>query len=340
MKRYLSLLLVLLLCAPSLQAQDPQYTQFYASPLYLNPAFAGGNVCSRLATTYRNQWPSIPGAFVTYAASFDQSIPSLNSGAGLMFMNDRAGSGKLRSTSISLFYSYELQLTKKIAARIGVQGGRTVRDVNFYDLVFADQIARGGGATTTYELPTADKVAYLDISSGMLAYGKKWWAGFSSHHLNQPNQSLAQGSSTLPIKYSIHAGYNLPVGTAIWKKSELDEMYFSPVINYRAQGKFDQLDVGLYYHNNPLVLGLWYRGIPLLKAYQPGYRNDDAVSVLAGVLVNDNLRFGYSYDITVSKLISSTGGAHEVTLSYQFCNYKNMKKSKKQKPILIACPKF
>lgn len=340
MKKYLFIMLMLLLSAPVINAQDPQFTQFYASPLYLNPAFSGANVCSRLATAYRNQWPGVPGAFVTYAASFDQAAPALNSGFGVMFMNDRAGSGKLRSTSINLLYSYELQLTKKIAARIGVQGGRTVRDIDFYNLVFADQIARGGGSTVTYELPSADKVVYLDIASGALVYGKKWWAGFAAHHLNQPNQSLTEGSSELPIKYSIHAGYNLPVGTALWKKRELDEMYFSPVINYRAQGKFDQLDIGMYYHNSPLVLGVWYRGIPLLKAYEPGYRNDDAVSVLAGVVVNENLRFGYSYDITISKLIASTGGSHEMTLAYQFCNYKNMKKSKKRKPILIACPKF
>lgn len=338
MMRNICFLLLLLTTAVELRAQDPQFTQFYASPMYLNPAFAGANVCSRLSTNYRNQWSGIPGSFVTYSAAFDQSAPSFNSGFGLLFMNDKAGSGNLRSTSVNLLYSYEMQLTKKIAARLGIEAGRVVRDVNFYDLVFADQISRGG--TVTIEVPSNDKVKYLDFSSGLLVYGKRFWAGLSTHHINKPNQSLVGFDSPLPIKYSIHAGYNLPVGTSTLKKSEIEKQFFSPALNYRAQGKFDQLDLGLYYNNNPLVLGVWYRGLPLFKAYEPGYRNDDAIAILAGVTLNENLRFGYSYDLTLSKLATSTGGSHEITLAYQFCNYKNMKKSKKRKPILIACPKF
>lgn len=328
----------MLVAAMDLRAQDPQFTQFYASSLYLNPAFAGANVCSRLSTNYRHQWPGIPGAFVTYSAAFDQSAPAFNSGFGLLFMNDKAGSGSLRSTSINLLYSYEIQLTKKIAARLGIEAGRVVRDINFYDLVFADQISRGGVAT--FEIPSGDKVSYMDFSSGALVYGKRFWAGVATHHINKPNQSLIGSDSPLPIKLSVHAGYNLPVGTSTLKKSEIESQYFSPAINYRAQGKFDQLDLGIYYNNMPLVLGVWYRGLPLFKAYEPGYRNDDAVAILAGVTLYENLRFGYSYDLTISRLSTSTGGSHEITLSYQFCSYKNMKKSKKRKPILIACPKF
>jgi type IX secretion system PorP/SprF family membrane protein len=338
MKKLLYIFMLMLMNVLILQAQDPQFTQFYASPMYLNPAFTGANVCSHLSTAYRNQWPGIPGAFVSYAASYDQSAPALNSGFGIQFMNDKAGSGKLRSTAINLSYSYEMQLTKELAARLGVQGGRVVRSLDFYDLVFADQIAHGSSMTT--ESPSAEKVSYLDLSTGAILYSKKFWAGFSAHHINQPNQSLLEDESILPVKYSIHAGYNLPVGTSMWKKRDLEKQYFSPAINYRAQGKFDQLDVGVYYNNMPLVLGVWYRGIPLFKSYEPGYRNDDAVAFLAGVVLNDNFRFGYSYDVTMSKLSGSTGGAHEISISYQFCNYKNMKKNKKRKPILIACPKF
>lgn len=334
-------ILMLMLAAVTVHAQDPQFTQFYASPMYLNPAFAGGNVCSRVSTNYRNQWPSIPGSFVTYSAAYDQSIPSFNSGAGILIMNDQAGSGKLRSTSVNLFYSYEMQLTKKISARMGIEAGRVTRSVNFYDLVFADQIARGGSSSvTTVEVPSSEKISYLDFSSGLLVYGKRFWTGISAHHINKPNESLMAFDTPLPVKFSVHAGYNLPVGTSTWKKREIESQFFSPAINYRAQGKFDQLDIGLYYNNLPVVLGVWYRGIPLFKSYEPGYRNDDAIAVLAGVTLYDNFRFGYSYDLTLSKLVGSTNGSHEITLAYQFCNYKNMKKSKKRRPILIACPKF
>ncbi|MCG8577246.1 MAG: type IX secretion system membrane protein PorP/SprF, partial [Flavobacteriales bacterium] len=46
-------------------SQDPEFTQFYANPIYLNPAFAGSHGCPRLNLNHRNQWPSISGAFVT-----------------------------------------------------------------------------------------------------------------------------------------------------------------------------------------------------------------------------------------------------------------------------------
>jgi len=111
--------------------QDIQLTQFYASPLYLNPAFAGANVCSRFTTNYRNQWPSIKKAYTTYAVSFDHSLPKLNSGIGILATNDIAGTGGLRTTSFSGLYSYEAWINRKMAVRAGVQAGGTLRGLNF-----------------------------------------------------------------------------------------------------------------------------------------------------------------------------------------------------------------
>ena len=77
------------------KAQDPQFTQFYANPLYLNPAFAGTTVQSRAVMASRVQWPSIPGAFQTYSVSYDQFFPMIKSGFGLAVYYDRAGSAGL-----------------------------------------------------------------------------------------------------------------------------------------------------------------------------------------------------------------------------------------------------
>ena len=68
--------------------------------------------------------------------------------------------------------------------------------------------------------------------------------------------------------------------------------------------------MGLYWSYAPLVLGVWYRDLPLIKDYS----RRDAISVLLGCNYND-LNTGY---ITISRLITSTGGAHEVSLSYKF----------------------
>jgi type IX secretion system PorP/SprF family membrane protein len=84
--------------------------------------------------------------------------------------------------------------------------------------------------------------------------------------------------------------------------------YLSPNILYQQQGDFHQLNAGMYIVRLPLVIGAWYRH---------NFENADAIIVLAG-LTYMNFKFGYSYDITMSKLKSTTGGAHEVSLAYQF----------------------
>ncbi len=51
------------------QAQDPLFTQFYANPTYISPAFAGTSIQSRFAANYRNQWPGIPKPIISYSAA-------------------------------------------------------------------------------------------------------------------------------------------------------------------------------------------------------------------------------------------------------------------------------
>src|SRR4051812_14773105 len=81
-------------------AQDPEFTQFYANPLYLNPAFAGSTRCPRIALNYRNQWPALSGTYVTYSASYDQYVDALGGGIGLLVLNDKAGEGTLSTSNI------------------------------------------------------------------------------------------------------------------------------------------------------------------------------------------------------------------------------------------------
>lgn len=326
----------LVLCLTA-QSQDMQLTQFYAAPTYLNPAFTGMHGCTRISSNYRIQWPSIPGAFVSNVVTLDHALHSQNSGIGLMVTNDRAGSGRLRSNSYNLLYAYEVQLSKKLFVRGGLQGNYTIRDINFSSLVFGDQIARDNAATSIEE-PNMAKNSYLDFGSGILAYTQKYWVGFAAHHLNTPNQTLISGgNSPLPLKYSLHAGAKIPIKDNESKDMFFNRQYIYPAINYKAQNKFDQVDVGFYYDYAPMMLGIWYRGIPMLKAYDKGYANNDAIALIAGFTM-DNFKFGYSYDFTVSRLAFNTGGAHELSIAYQFCEERKKKKSRKR--LLVPCPKF
>lgn len=340
MKKSLSIILFFIIGFGS-KAQDPQFSQFYSIPLYLNPAFAGNTAQGRVTYNHRIQWPSIPGAFKSYAFTYDHNLSSVNSGIGLMFMRDKAGSGGLRFTNIGGMYSYTIQLDRRHAIKPGIQLSYTMRDIDFSKLEFGDQLIRGGGVSTSE--PNTARASYMDVSSGLVFYSTNYWVGAAFHHLNKPNQSLLNksdkslmgGESYLPRKLSIHAGYNIPV-----KKKVNHEVLSSITIaaNYKAEQKWDQLDLGFYFTISPIVFGVWYRGIPLIKAYQPGYMNNDAAILLVGYETN-GFRIGYSYDVTISRLISNTGGSHEISLTYEFASPESQRKRNNRR-FLVPCAKF
>ena len=102
-------------------AQDPQFSQFYANPLYLNPALAGATECGRINLNYRNQWPSLTKAFITYSLTYDQNLSAINSGFGFIVINDRQGDGALNSILIGAIYAYNLQVSEGIYIRFGAE---------------------------------------------------------------------------------------------------------------------------------------------------------------------------------------------------------------------------
>ena len=335
-KKIKTVTILLILHVTYVIGQDMHFTQFYASPLYLNPAFTGANVCSRASLVYRNQWPKVKTAYQSYLLSVDHYLSKQHVGIGLQCGVDQAGTGGLRTTIINPSLAYETKLNKTVAVRFGLQPGVTIKSIQFDRLLFGDQISRGGnaGATsvTTVETPTQTR-AFFDIGAGALIYSSNFWLGTSFFHLTKPNESLyAENSSPLPIKYSVHGG-----GKFLLNEDEKDpdlKKSISVVMHYRGQGEFDQCDVGVYYTQFGFSGGIWYRGLPGIKAYKPGYRNDDAVAAVIG-FQKDRFNIGYSYDFTISKLARQTQGAHEITLSFQMCTPK-----KKVSRVLISCPKF
>ena len=300
------------------RGQDAQLTQFYAAAPHLNPAFAGGTLENRVAFHYRNQWPGLPGRFVSYGASYDVFIPKINSGIGVLFAADEAGTGALGSSSFALQYSYEVPINDNLSFRPGLQLGWSSRGLlNWQDLVFGDQINRGvtdGGAGTSLEgLSNFQLVRnYFDVAAGGVLYGKKFWLGVSSRHLNSPSENLTGATTApVPIWFSTHGGVRIPIDGG---PTGVDQDVLIAG-GYRSQGQFDQMDFGISIDSPFLTYGVSYRQI-LMKTAPDGAPNHDAISLILG-LTEDNFRIGYSYDITVSTLgWGITDGAHELTLSY------------------------
>lgn len=341
-------LLLICLCSVatllSVCAQDPQYSQFYANPLYLSPAFAGSSLVPRVGVNYRNQWPALDATFVTYSASFDYYFPRVNSGVGLIINRDQQGFAKLNSTDVGAQYAYQLQLGERVALRAGVQLSYVMRSVNFFDLTFGDQYTdRGftGGPSGEPLLDNAANLSYFDFSSGGLLYSDRAWLGVSGHHLNRPSQSFVDGDSRLPIKMTVHAGYKFPLDnetrSGLAQNVLAREKSISFATLYKAQGKFDQFDVGTYLTYEPVVFGLWYRGLPIKKT-ELGLNNNDALIFLVG-FKQEGLSIGYSYDLTISNLGTSTGGAHEISASYEF-PAAQPKRRVPRSARRLPCPKF
>jgi type IX secretion system PorP/SprF family membrane protein len=301
-------------------AQDPEFTQFYANPLYLNPAFAGTKICPRVNMNYRNQWPGLTGTFVTNSVSFDQHVDAIKGGVGAMVMTDDAAKGTLRQTHISGIYSYELPVTRNFSIRAGFQATYFQKSLDWNKLTFGDQIdPRRGFIYSTNDLPRGGQVSNVDFSAGVLGISEHYFFGFAAHHLTQPNESVIQGDSRLPIKFTAHAGAKIPLGN---QKYSTNDASISPNIMFRHQGTFMQLNMGLYFSKGPLVAGVWYR-------------NNDAFITLIGI-ESGMFRFGYSYDLTVSRLTNNaTAGSHELSLGIQFnC------KPKRRRYRTISCPSF
>ncbi|PBQ34543.1 hypothetical protein CNR22_23085 [Sphingobacteriaceae bacterium] len=334
MKNILLLFIGFTFLAPRfLNGQDMQFTQFYASPVYLNPAFTGANSCSRVSLIYRKQWNGMSNPYTSYMVSFDHYLYNKHIGLGLIVAEDHAGAGSLKTTLIKPSIAYGFKITKKHSIRLGMQPGVGIRSVDYGKLLFGDQIYRGGNNVATVEAPMQSKT-YFDLSAGILLNGKQFWTGVSIYHLNAPNESMINGSpSRIPMQLSLHSGFKIDLNTE--EKDSHQKKYFTPVLHYRHQKKFDQLDIGFYLTKHIFTVGAWYRGIPLLKAYQKGYQNNDALAFIGG-LQTERLKVGYSYDITISNLARVAKGAHEITLSLQICDPKK----RKTKFELISCPKF
>jgi type IX secretion system PorP/SprF family membrane protein len=213
--------------------------------------------------------------------------------------------------------------------RTGIQLSYFNKDLNFEKLVFGNQIdiANGqviGPSGETFQ--RGEAVGFMSASAGTLIYSNSFWIGTAVHHINEPNQRFVSGDSRLARKYSVHAGYKLNLGDGQRLRTvayQFQERSITFAVNYKKQGGFNQLDAGMQFYFQPLVIGDWwlvigdwYRGIPI-QSVDEIVKNESVIALL-GLELNEILSFGYSHDFTVSRLAGSTGGAHEFSLTFSF----------------------
>ncbi len=311
------------------RAQDPHFSQYFAHPLYINPAFAGANECPRINLGYRNQWPNIGGGFSTMSVSYDQHIQAIRGGLGAKVFADIQGGGTYRNISASIMYSYRFKLGRNFSLRLAAEAAYVNRYANWTSLTFPDQFDPMLGLVR----PTTDEDLsqtpldrhYADFAVGALGYNDYFYVGLSVNHLSRPDEGF-MGVQRLAIKYTAHVGGVIYFKKVYNTKRSEKDISLSPNLIFTQQGKFEELSYGVYLNVYPMVIGVWYRH---------NFTNSDALIALLGFEYK-GVRIAYSYDVGLSQLRKS-GGAHEVSLGFRLPCQDKQKMLKVQ---AVPCPAF
>lgn len=326
----------LLLCSVFLMAkvvsgQDVAYTQFYANPLYLNPALAGSKLCPRLTLNYRNHFPALNKGYVSYSASYDQHFDNLSGGIGILVNADNFRSGVMTDYSANVMYSFKFRVFRNLTVNTALQTGYVQHNLNWNKLVFEDQIVPG-----TYEIiPTSEPIpehtmrGNIDYATGLLiGYRESMYIGAALHHITEPDMAFYSGNlNRLDMKITIHAGAYINLVDKFWR-GEPEDPAIAPNIVYMQQGAFRQLNAGTYLNLYPLSTGIWIRHTV------DAINTLDALMVLIGIQ-QPRFKVGYSFDFPLNRVNISSGGAHELSFAWQFdCPKKEMKYR------AIKCPEF
>lgn len=289
-------------------AQDPGYSQFYANPLHLNPAFAGTTELPRLVVNYRNQWPQKGNSFTTYSLSYDWMAGKSKSGIGIQAYHDREPNNVTSTSSAMLSYSYHVQLAIESFITLGLQGGVVHKQFDLNSLIFPsniDQISGVVSGTAPLDISN-DQKTYPDFAVGIVGQQRQIFWGASVHHLTQPNESVFEGDhkGKLPMKVTVYAGAR----TRKLHHGLLSRKFtLSPNILYQQQGSFKQLNLGIYMIEKSFLFGGWLRNNLDVRP--------DALIFLLG-FAREKFQFGYSFDYTMSKLSNYSYGSHEISLTF------------------------
>lgn len=329
-KLYLFCFAICLLLS-DIQAQDPVFSQFFAAPLQLNPAFAGVTVAPRFSFNHRNQFSNWPSAYKTYAASFEQSIEGLNSGVGMQLVSDVAGDGIYKTTYFSGVYAYKVRLNNNTFARLGLEAGFVQNRLDWDKLLFEDQlhitqgeVDENGNPILSEEIqPEQLSHTRFDASVGLLFYNDKFYGGLSLKHLNRYDESFLQINENLlagiPMRMTLHAGAEIDLGR---RNKAGGQTFISPSVMFVKQADTGIINAGAYAGGGRFFGGAWFRH---------NFTLADAVILMAGVK-EGIVSVAYSYDITVSKLANAPGGTgntHELSFIINIEDSKEVQRKRR-----------
>lgn len=316
-------------------AQDPHFSQFFASPLTLNPAFTGKfNGIYRINGNHRNQWPSINNAFITNSVSIDfhlleSKLKQNNTfGLGFSFIGDNSANSavKLNYGSLSLAYHKGLDEDGNNQLGIGLQVTYSNMFINTTNLKFEDQLTNRGFTQPTGETFANSNLQshYFDLNAGVLFTGStnennNYYAGVSVYHVNKPKQSFTGLDYSLNARFTAHAGY-------FYQFNENLGLHLSGLQSLQGGSTETVVGGAMEFIVNPDATK------PISVYAGSWLRISDAVIPYLGIEFN-NTRLGITYDVNTSELKTASLGQGGLEVSLTYSHQPNTDRP-------VKCPKF
>lgn len=307
-----------LLVSSGLWAQDAIFTQFYAAPTLLNPAFTGSTGGLRLGAGYRNQWLGISSNLNSVYVTADNWFEGMRSGIGLQVIHQSEELGEYSLSQFQGSYAFHVQITDEISLFPGIGFGYSISQINAGGLLFEDQIdPRSGLIDPGSQDPVLTNLiqgsqGYFDFSAGLVLYADNYWLGAGVKHLNKPNISYLEGEE-LPLQplITFQGGYRKS-----WYKNQVygadptSFLFFT--FNAYHQEMYNRFDFGLEYGFSKLTFGILASNT-LEKIVES---SDYFLSVNPNIgFKTKSLKIGLSYDVPVSAL-GNVGNTFEVSLQF------------------------
>ncbi len=334
--KYTVLLTLLLVASAKLFSQDVAMSQYFSAPLHLNPALAGISYGPRVTLNYRNQWSGLGsgynGGFTTYMAGFDMHIDPIRAGIGALFVGDQLANGLYGSYRASLMYSQQIKFNRKMALKIGLEGSYIRTQIKWSDLLWSDMINPLTGfynnvnvPNPTGEVPGKTFTNSGEMSAGAVFFTEQLYLGFAVNNLLMHSVSLTNtGTARANMNFTAHFGGAFPLRH---RKETRYNIWVSPNVLFVNQGKSFQAGGAFLTGISFIYFGLGYRNV---------FRNSDAVIGYLG-FKKGKFRVGYSYDYTISKLMGRSGGAHELSFTFNWTGEDNSLNPKSRKGY-VPCP--
>jgi type IX secretion system PorP/SprF family membrane protein len=312
-------ILYLLICSLFIKAQDIHFSQYYLSPLSLNPANTGkykGDY--RFFGNYRSQWRGIEKAYNTYSAGGDfNAYPyDHNVSGGIIFINDKSG-GNLSVTKIFPSGAYHKKF-RQYQLHIGIQPGLVIKTIDFYKNSYPNQlnweIGKFDHTLPNNEVNVSQRFAYFDLNAGVAA-SKRFGAiepdiGIALFHITNPKESFFRNNSRLPMRQAYNFGLNYFVTPVLILRAHSLCGYTSKVSDLVSGLNIEYvLSKNAFFTNSVFAGGMWRSGLK---------RNPDAGIATIGFNYS-HYTVGFSFDITNSQLKTAVDskGAYELSFIYR-----------------------